>query len=136
MGLRDLVVTDQEGETAPRCDVGGSDRKNYAEALDRAQSDESGLWGEVFSTPGEYIDVCQCKRPDHLAKEGDFLVLGFEKGGAESWRPELDGKTGEACAGADIEEIKGGLLRPTGEGARRSVDPIDEPGREEGPGGE
>lgn len=106
VGLGNLAFADEEGESAPGLDTGGRDGEDRVETLDRAEGDEFGLRGEVLSAVRGYIDVRQCKGADDFAQEGDFLVLGFEEGGAEARRPELDGEAGESGAGADVEKVE------------------------------
>ena len=106
VGLGHLAFANEEGESAPGLDTGGRDGEDRVETLDRAEGDKFGLRGEALSAVRGYIDVRQCKGADDLAQEGDFLVLGFEEGGAEARRPELDGEAGESGAGADVEKVE------------------------------
>jgi len=121
VGPGNLAFADEEGESAPGLDTGGRDGEDRVETLHRAEGDEFGLRGEVLSAARGYIDVRQCKGADDLAQESDFLVLGFEEGGAEARRPELDGEAGESGAGADVEEVERFGGGRAGGVARRSI---------------
>ena len=64
--------------------------------------------GQDFGSVGDYIDVGQCKRAGHLAKEGGFLVIRFDKRHVDVRGPELQGEGGESGAGADVEDAGSG----------------------------
>jgi len=119
LGLGNLALADQDGDTALGQDSLGGSRENGIETLDRAQGDELGFGGEGFGALGGYIDVRQCKAADGFAEEDDFLVLRLEESSAELRSPELDWKAGKSGAGTDVEEIEG-FGRPSG-AARCSI---------------
>ena len=89
-----------------RRDEAGSDGEDPVEALDGAQSDRRGSVGKVFSASGRHIDIGQCKGADDFAQESHFLLLGFKESGLEVGRGEVNGESGEAWTGADVEEVK------------------------------
>lgn len=62
-----------------------------------------GAGGNSFSTVGNYIDVRQCKCSGYFAEEGGFLVIRFDQSQVEVGGPDLEGKSGEPGAGADVE---------------------------------
>jgi hypothetical protein len=66
-----------------------------------------GAGGYGFGTAGDYIDVRQCKCPGHFAEEGGFLVIRFDQRQVDLRGPELQGKTRESGAGADVEDALG-----------------------------
>ena len=103
VSTRDLGLADEEGQATMRGEEGGGDGKNFVKALDGAQGHErGGSRREVLGAAGEYIDVCQCKRPDGFAKEGGFFVVGFDQGDLRVRRPDFHGQPREAGAGAEI----------------------------------
>lgn len=98
-----LGGADQESQAALGVEQPGGDGKGGIEAFDRAQRDHierSGRQG--FGARILYIDVHQCKEAGNLAKKGGFLMVRLDEGDGDGWRPELDGKAGEAGARAQI----------------------------------
>jgi len=130
LGGGGLRAGDQEGETAGGGDEAGGGRQDVIEAFDGAEGHKRCgrateawncptharrrlEWGTVFDTEvlsaaWEYIDIRQCKRANDFAQEGDFLVLGFDEGGAERGHENVDGDAGEAGAGTEVDEIERG----------------------------
>jgi len=101
----DLGGADEESQGSARGEAGGGDEQDLVEPLDGAQGDDLGeSRREVFGPPSENIDVRQCKCTDHLAQEGDFLLLGLNQCYRSSRGPDLDGQAGEAGSRADIDE--------------------------------
>ena len=105
-----LSLADQEGEAAGRrqeADGGGED---LVKAFDGAQGDGcGGRRGERPGASGIYIDSGQCKRPDHLAQEGYLLMVGFDEGDGGLRGPDFEGESGEASAGAYVDQAAVGL---------------------------
>ena len=66
---------------------------------------EVGAGGQDFGSVGNYIDVGQCKCAGHFAEEGGFLVIRFDQRESDVRGPEFQGKGGESCAGADVEDV-------------------------------
>jgi len=104
LGLIELGLADQEREASLGRDKAGGDGEGGVEALDCAE-DYYFCWaGKVFRAGGKYIDVRQCKFTRDLAEEGCFLLVGLDQGEVSVGRPDFYGKSGEACAGSDVDE--------------------------------
>ena len=85
---------DQDREATPRGEA-GSNWQNFGEALDRSEGDDVEGVGNLFGAEILYIDVRQCKRADDFAKEGGFLVIGFDKGHGNLGAQSLMGMPGK-----------------------------------------
>ena len=104
-GLILLGGADQEGEAAGRGKERGGDRKNRFETFDGAKRYYvEGAAGHGLGAGVLYIYVRQCKGAGYFAEEGGFFVVGLDEGDGKLRRPELDGKAGEAGAGAHIRQ--------------------------------
>src|SRR5260370_10499137 len=78
---------------------------------------KAGAGGQSFGLVGDYIDVGQCKCAGYFAEEGGLLVIRFDQREVDVRSPELQGKSGESGAGADVENA-GMRRRPTHRGVR------------------
>ena len=104
MGAGELGFADQEGQAASGCDQAGGDWEGGVEVLYGAEGCYVG-WGAgvVLGASVEYIDVRQCKGTCDFAKEGCFLLVGFDQGEVDVGGPDFYGEAGKASAGADVD---------------------------------
>ena len=69
---------------------------------------EAGLGGNGFSPISDYIYVRQCKCTSDFLKKGGLFVIRFDQGEVNVGSPDLQGKSGESSAGADVEAVDSG----------------------------
>ena len=53
---------------------------------------------------GDDIDARHLKSADDLAEEGGFFVVGFDHRELDFGRPDFRGQSGEAGAGAEVDD--------------------------------
>src|SRR5258706_16204944 len=76
--------------------------KDLFEAFDSAEGDDVEDLGDLLGPGGLDFNAGEVEGTDDLAKERGLLLVRLDEGDVKLRNPHLDGKAGEAGAGANV----------------------------------
>jgi len=108
-GTLALSFADENGELAAGGEEPGSGDERLIELLDGAHGDQAGALGDGLRAGVEDGEIGELEGASHLAQEGRLLAVTLDERELELRSPIPHGKARESGAGAEVEDVKGGI---------------------------